>query len=88
MIIGEKAGVVSAENALKEMIAVGTGRGMFVQDRRAVQTMDAADQVTTVPVIMDAADQVTTVIMDAAIEATIIRLLHDPTGVAAISTRI
>ena len=65
------------------MIVVGTGRGMFVQeDRRAVQTMDAADQVvTTVTVIMDAADQVTTV-------TTGLILLHDPTGVAAISTRI
>ena len=62
------------------MIVVGTGRGMFVQeDRRAVQTMDAV--VTTVLMIMDAADQVTTV-------TTGLILLHDPTGVAAISTRI
>ena len=53
---------------------------MFVQeDRRAVQTMDAV--VTTVLMIMDAADQVTTV-------TTGLILLHDPTGVAAISTRI
>ena len=65
---------------MKEMIVVGTGRGMFVQeDRRAVQTMDAV--VTTVLMIMDAADQVTTV-------TTSLILLHDPTGVAAISTRI